>query len=174
MSESAFIVAVPEAEQIVGRFRSHYDPVAALGVPAHITVLYPFMAPESIDQSVQSDARSTLAEIPPFAFSLHRIERFPGVLYLAPEPASLFVALTNMLVARFPAYQPYGGSFGAVVPHLTVAHGSDQELVAVERDLAGAMTAGAVIRGVCSSVLLIENSSGRWRTMDSFMLAGER
>jgi hypothetical protein len=42
---SAVVVPVPEAEPRVGALRTALDPSAALGVPAHVTILYPFVAP---------------------------------------------------------------------------------------------------------------------------------
>jgi hypothetical protein len=42
-AESALIIEVPAAEAVVGRHRSELDANAALGIPAHITVLAPFM-----------------------------------------------------------------------------------------------------------------------------------
>ena len=44
-TESALVVLVPEADPLVGPFRSFFDPSAALGVPAHVTLLYPFVEP---------------------------------------------------------------------------------------------------------------------------------
>jgi hypothetical protein len=43
MAESAFIVCVPEAEPHVAVLRERFDASARLGLPAHITMLYPFM-----------------------------------------------------------------------------------------------------------------------------------
>jgi hypothetical protein len=40
---SAVLVPVPEAERVVSRYRARLDGAAALGVPAHVTVLYPFV-----------------------------------------------------------------------------------------------------------------------------------
>ena len=42
--ESALLVAVPEAEPLVGALRLVHDPSAAVGVPAHITILLPVRA----------------------------------------------------------------------------------------------------------------------------------
>src|SRR5262245_49753370 len=128
MAQSAFIVAVPEAEERVHSLRLRFDPVAKLGVPAHVTVLYPFMDPALMNSVVLAQAAEAIAGVRGFDFSLERVERFPGVAYLAPEPSAAFVRLTNMLASRFPDCPPYGGRFGTVVPHLTVAHGSDEEL----------------------------------------------
>jgi hypothetical protein len=46
--ESALVVLVPEAEVLVKPFRDRFDPLAAAGVPAHITLLYPFKHPDGL------------------------------------------------------------------------------------------------------------------------------
>jgi pimeloyl-ACP methyl ester carboxylesterase len=44
--------AVPEAERVVRRHRERFDPAALAGVPAHVTVMYPFVPPPQIDNIV--------------------------------------------------------------------------------------------------------------------------
>ena len=81
---------------MVGALRTRFDPSAALGVPAHVTLLHPFMAPGSIDAAVRRPPRVDRGgERPPFDYRLEAIRRFPETLYLAPEPAAPFVALTR-------------------------------------------------------------------------------
>ncbi|HYN34704.1 MAG TPA: hypothetical protein VES40_18925 [Ilumatobacteraceae bacterium] len=46
MTRSALVVLVAEAETLISAHRLRHDPVAARGVPAHVTVLHPF-APSS-------------------------------------------------------------------------------------------------------------------------------
>jgi hypothetical protein len=48
-TQSALIVEVPEAESAVAGLRAHLDASAPLGIPAHFTVLYPFMPPSRVD-----------------------------------------------------------------------------------------------------------------------------
>src|SRR5437868_11055425 len=171
MAESAFAVNVPEAEPYVGALRQRYDPSAALGVPAHITVLYPFMAPEEITQRVLGDIRRALSFASAFSFTLARVCRFPDALYLAPEPAAPFIALTRKLVDQFPGYLPYGGQHAGIVPHLTVAHAAEAEHDMAEAQLAATLPRRG-IPAKCIEVVLIENSSGLWKPMHSFALAG--
>ena len=44
-AQSAVLVSVPEAEPAVSRYRARLDRAGAWGVPAHVTILYPFVAP---------------------------------------------------------------------------------------------------------------------------------
>jgi hypothetical protein len=55
---SALIVEVPAAEPAVARHRERLDSSAPLGVPAHITVLYPFLPPGAIGPAVLGDLPS--------------------------------------------------------------------------------------------------------------------
>ena len=169
MAESAFIAHVPEAEPHVAHLRGQFDPSAKLGVPAHITLLYPFMSPELLSASVFERVRVIVSRSRRFVFTLSRVDRFPGVVYLAPDPAAPFMELTRRLVNQFPQFLPYGDAHEAIVPHLTVARGSDAENSRVEAELRESLSDG--IACTCSEVVLIENASGRWRQMHAFPLA---
>lgn len=171
MAQTAFVVRVPEAEEHVRALRERFDPSARLGVPAHITILVPFMPPELVSDSVRAKITDALAAVAPFAFVLHRVARFPTTTYLVPEPAEPFAALTSALVARFPQFLPYGGAHGrSVVPHLTVAYGDSAEAEEAERELEKRMKSGGPIRSTCSSVALLEDSTGRWEEIHVFEL----
>jgi 2'-5' RNA ligase len=124
--ESALVVLVPEAEALVKPFREAHDPSAAAGVPAHITTLYPFKAPETIDAAVIEGVQARFARLAPFEFRLHAIRRFPGVLYLAPENPGPFRALTRTVWNQHPETPPYGGKHPNIMPHLTVAQIPDE------------------------------------------------
>jgi hypothetical protein len=56
--ETAILLPVPAAEPAVSRHRARFDQAARDGVPAHITVLYPFLPPAGIsDQLLASLGR---------------------------------------------------------------------------------------------------------------------
>jgi 2'-5' RNA ligase len=171
MAESGFIVCVPEAEAMVGSLRERFDSSARLGVPAHITVLFPFMSPESITASVVQRIQAVLREAQAFEFSLATVARFPATAYLEPEPAAPFIALTERLAREFPQFPPFGGEFPTIIPHLTVAHGSAAESEVAEAQLVSSLAMHGPITSVCSSLVLMENSSGTWRQMHVFPLA---
>ena len=169
-AESAFIVRVPEAEARIGELRRRFDASARLGVPEHITLLFPFMAPQQITGAVLRQAEAALAEVPAFSFRLHKVARFPPAAYLAPEPAEPFIALTAALVHAFPAYPAFRGEHAGVVPHLTVAIGNAEEAGTAAAELARLMRVHGPIAGHCSRVALMENASGMWRDLHAFAL----
>lgn len=125
--ETAVIVAVPDADPIVGRWRARFDSSARFGVPAHITIGYPFVPFPALGAHDLRDLRSLFGRYPAVDVHFRDFATFPGVLYLAPEPAEPFRELTRALVRRWPDAPPYGGRFGdEVIPHLTVSDGASQ------------------------------------------------
>jgi 2'-5' RNA ligase len=173
VADSALVVNVPEAERYVSGLRERFDPSTLLGAPAHITLLYPFVEPSDIAVPILNRLEEVLAKVAPFAFTLTTPARFADTLYLAPEPAEPFIALTRAIVARFPRYLPYGGRFASVVPHLTVVRGASHDLASVEQTLSTSLSGlpGRASAALCREVVLIENSSGRWRRMHVFSLS---
>ena len=163
--ESAILIAVPEAEPVVGALRAEHDPAAAAGVPAHVTLLYPFVPAEVVDEEVLERVRDVVAACPVFRFALEEVGWFDGgVLYLAPSPDEPFVRLIAGLAERFPAYPPYGGAYELVVPHLTVATNGSPEM---ERSLTSALP----VNSVASEVLLMEEGAdATWSVRARFPL----
>ncbi|MHB1539272.1 MAG: nucleotidyltransferase domain-containing protein [Solirubrobacteraceae bacterium] len=114
---TALVVPVELADEL--RDQSACDD----GLPAHVTVLQPFMRSRLIGDRIVHELRQTIGRVPAFDFTLSDVRRFPNVVYLAPEPAGPFVELTRALAQRWPEFPPYGGVFEQIVPHLTVAYG---------------------------------------------------
>jgi 2'-5' RNA ligase len=123
-AQSALLVPVPAAEGIVDRWRQEYDPVAPTGVPAHITLIVPWLPPAEIGDDDLRELAAVLGDTEPWDFALTHVAWFARrVLWLAPEPAGPFRALTGVLADRF-GTPPWEDEFDEVVPHLTVAHAS--------------------------------------------------
>jgi 2'-5' RNA ligase len=156
---------------LVGPFRERFDPSSKLGVPAHITVLYPFVQPNQITELVIAQMRRFASEHSAFAYSLNSTGQFPDALYLAPNPVQPFVDLIKGLVQYFPAYVPYHGQFDSIVPHLTVAHRESLPLRELEAELSSQGLLKTGIAAYCDMLVLIENTSGLWRERDRFALA---
>lgn len=166
---TALLVTVPEADPLVGGARRRYDPSAGAGVPAHVTVLYPFLPADRIDDGVTVELRALFAAREPFTLAFTGFGRFPDLLWLAPEPDAPLRALTAAVEARWPEAPPYGGEYGDPVPHLTVAGGQPQEVYeALEREFRG----GLPLRTRVAGVHLVVNDGVRWRLRETFPLAG--
>ena len=119
MPRTALIVPVPEAEPQVGELRLAHDPSAALGAPAHVTILVPFLDTAVLDEAAIADL---ISGFPAFDFELDRVERFPdGGTWLRPVPSQPFVDLTAAVWQRWPECPPYEGAFDEVIPHLTLS-----------------------------------------------------
>src|SRR5262249_62369631 len=111
----------PAAEPAVAEHRAKLDSSARDGVPAHVTVLYPFLSPALLDDAVLASLAQLFAGVPPFAFTLDRVAWFgDAVVYLGPADPAPFRALTDLAFAGFPSCPPYGGEHAEVVPHLTI------------------------------------------------------
>ena len=165
------LVLAPETEGLVGSFRDRFDHAAAEGVPAHITLLYPFKAPAELDARVLETLGRLFSRFTPFEYALAEPRRFTNVLYLAPEPAAPLKALIAALVEQFPEYPPYGGIHAEVVPHLSVAQVADaQKLDAIAAEFAVAAAGRLPIRARAAEVALMDNRAGRWAVSGVFRL----
>ena len=147
----AFTVPFPDLAQAVDEWRERTcASKPSHGVQPHVTLLIP--TPPDLDAAV--DALSPFAA---FEVTFAGFGRFPGTLWLAPDPAAPFVAMTEALVAAFPDHAPYGGEFTGITPHLTVAEGD--ELDAAEAAIAAALP----LTSRASSVTLFEQvADDRW------------
>ncbi len=110
--------------------RARLDLSAREGVPAHATVLYPFLPPAEIGPEVMTELSRLFAGVPRFSFTLDKVRWFgESVVWLGPADESPFRALTGLAVAAYPSCPPYRGAYEDVVPHLTIGHlGGPDEL----------------------------------------------
>jgi 2'-5' RNA ligase len=134
----------------------------------HFTVLDPFVPSFLLDAEVEEAVSQILLELPPFSYDLVRLERFPGVLYLAPEPAEPFIAVIEALCRRFPNYPPYGGAHDAIIPHVTLAQGDEPP------GLAEYVQQRLPVRGRVEEVWLMrETPDGTWSAGRRFNLGDD-
>ena len=160
---------MPEAERYISRYRDRYDPSARRNVPAHVTVLYPFMPPDHIDAHVIDALRGIAQSVPCFSYRMAETRRFPVALYLAPDPDEPYIALINAVNHAFPEYPPFEGKF----PDRRAAHhrGARRRGAAVrDRSRIAHCAARDRCAGAVFELVLIENASGRWEQMQAFPL----
>ncbi|MGA4995080.1 2'-5' RNA ligase family protein [Nonomuraea bangladeshensis] len=165
--ETALLAVVEEAEPLVGPWRRRFDAVAAAGVPAHVTVLVPFLDLDRLDAATMDDLRALIGERGPFTVRFDRCGRFPDALYLAPTPDRPFRELTEAVAARWPEAPPYGGRFADIVPHLTVAHHQEEH---VYDEVEATLTARLPLAASVTSITLFVSDGDRWHRRAEFPL----
>ncbi|MFI8423735.1 2'-5' RNA ligase family protein [Streptomyces sp. NPDC085479] len=165
--QTVLIVRIPEAEPAVRGWCERLDPSAQAGVPAHVTVLFPFLDESRIDARVYSALADVLGSHHAFDLRFERCGRLPEVLYLVPEPDTPLRQLTEAIAERWPEAPPYGGRFAEIVPHLTIAQGhEDAVLEEIEADLASRLPFTSHI----ASVELMVHDGVKWQERASFAL----
>jgi 2'-5' RNA ligase len=153
------LVEVPEAEPVVGEWRQQYTFDAPLGIPAHVTILFPFVEPERLGE-VEGRLAELVFGTPAFELTFARTARFPEVLYLEPDPAEPFVALTRAIEREWPDQPPYGDHYETIVPHLTVAETPDQDVL--DRVAARVEPLLPVVTDAREAKVFVEDHEGRW------------
>lgn len=169
--QSAVLVPVPEAEVLVGAWRALNDPRATTGVPAHITLILPWVPPEQLKAEHFEELDDLLADQLCFPYTLERACWFgERVLWLAPTPAEPFKRLTARLADHFDT-PPWEGKFDEVVPHLTVGlagHAPGPSLADAEADISARLP----LRCEARQVDVMCGDGRRWSVVHQVPLRG--
>jgi hypothetical protein len=169
VGQSALVVVAAQAESVVGSLRLAHDPVAARGVPAHVTILYPFRA--VIEEETAREVAEMARQIRPFDARFASIARFPdGVIYLAPQPVDAFRQMIRAAMTTFPDCPPYGGAIADPEPHLTIGDSvDDQTADAIALAVSPCLP---ISMRVDQLTLLVEDEQGRWNVDRWWPLVG--
>ena len=169
MPRSALVLLAPDLEPLVSRWRDALDPSAGRGVPAHLTVLYPWVPVDDLDDAVLADLRALAAAHAPVSVRFDGFDRFDHTLWLDPVPAGPLQVLTLAVAARWPNHPPYEGKFDLVVPHLTVADSVDpDDLAHVVSDIAPRLP----VETTLTHLTLLVSDGTRWSVHSRYPLGG--
>jgi 2'-5' RNA ligase len=172
-ARTALVVVTGEAESAVGPWRRRFDAEAvARRIPAHVTIVFPFVRSHAVDADLLARLRALYAPVAPFDYALAVIRRFPAIAWLAPDPATSFVSLTERTYAAFPDYPPYGDPSLDPVPHCSIGVVDEPEsLDAIVRELERGLERVLPIRCTADEITLLEERpDGRWSTRATFPL----
>ena len=181
---TALVVPVPEVEGVVGALREQYDPYSRSGLPAHVTLMAPFISPDALTAKHHQQLRECFARVAPFDFILEHVGAFHfdrhgrdemQVVYLYPDPCAPFCDLIRSLDQLYDM-SPYAGFYDNPTPHLTVAvHESVEgwgatsaELSAVVTYFAQSTKLPAVCRAVEAWLIRANDSPGSFQRLDTF------
>lgn len=131
---SAIVILAPHPVQRVAiPLMRQYGFESMMRVPAHLTVLYPFVPFEHLDDASRA-LRRLFADVPPFDVTLDGFGHFPTTLFLKPANPEPIRELFRRVHTAFPDYLPYGGAFSHddITPHMTIGEfRSEAECAAV-------------------------------------------
>jgi len=124
--ETALLIIPPQNVQTFAYpLRELYDSEWFIRVPAHITLLYPFVLTDQIDAAV-TRLTPICSSFPPFDLILDHYGRFEDTLFLEPSNSEKLRELHQRLTNAFPDYPVYQGEHGQVLhPHVTLARFDD-------------------------------------------------
>ncbi len=143
----------------LARLRARDDRMASVGVPPHVTLLFPFVPVDRLGPAVRGELAEIATRVEPFEVRFARVDRFPGAVYLVPEPSAPFAGLTAAIVERFPDHPPYEGAFDEVIPHLTLVESTTLDLDPIAAEARRGLP---FARRVSAMELLVEDGTGRW------------
>lgn len=120
--ESALLIVPPRPVQSFAfPIRETHDAESFNRVPAHITLLYPFVPPDQVEEAEKVLARICKKQ-PTFTLTLDRYGQFENALFLEPSQPEKLIELFTKISEAFPDYPPYEGEHSkGFHPHLTLA-----------------------------------------------------
>lgn len=168
MDQTALLAPVPRVGPLIEPWRRRHDPSAAVGIPPHLTVLAPFLAPAAVTVGDLDVLRALMATRRPIEAALTTVGMFDSdVLHLRLEPEAPFRELTTAVHELYPDTPPYSGRHADVVPHVTVGHAIPR---ASARHAARALMLALPMRIRVDVVQLWVRTDGAWVVGASFPL----
>jgi hypothetical protein len=171
--ESALLVRCPAAEPAVGEWRARLDLAAGVGVPSHVTVIYPFRPVERLSDADHDRLGRLFRDLTAFTLVGERTAWFgDDVVYVELTGGGQVSALIAAVAREYPEHPPYGGTIAEVIPHVTVGHGCD---LATLREAAAAVDARLPFRQPVTAAELWAGpppatGQGRWRRVRAYPL----
>lgn len=170
--ESAVVVELPELDAVIDEFRQALDPSRLWGMPAHFTVLYPFVLPEDVDDAVLSRLEAAAKRVRPFDAEFDDFGWFADhVLWLAPSHPEQFGSLIRQMTNAFPECPPYAGAFDQVVPHVTIGEGGEVDPLHAATDAIRPQLP-LKVRIKSLSLMVGSQEPGSWRVVERVALGG--
>ena len=123
---TGLVIPVPAADGLLELVEARHPGSVRQGVPAHVSLLYPFVGVAELSDRDTEVLRELFLEQEPMRVVFGECYRRGGFVALRPSPLEGLTELTNRTRRRWPDVVPYEGLYGDVEPHLTVALRRDQ------------------------------------------------
>jgi 2'-5' RNA ligase len=168
--ETAVVIVLDDARPQLEPVRAEFHAgEVAMGIPLHVTLLYPFAPSDQVDEEELEDF---FARYGAFTLTLTGLATWPLVVYAIPEPRERLLAIMHALFEKYPDYPPYEGEIAEPEPHATLSEleaGESLEAVAarIRAQIESLFPLTCHIRDVA---LLEEYEPDRWRERRRFPL----
>ncbi|MFJ7586693.1 2'-5' RNA ligase family protein [Streptomyces sp. NPDC097617] len=165
---TAVVILLPDAAPLLEAVRRIDPALVRHGVPAHVSLLYPFVPESALTGQDEKGVRSLAASFPAADLLLGEVVAEPGFVAVAvPE----LQPVVDAFHARWPGLRPYRGRFGPwPAAHLTVALGADNPTAATPvRDAVGSLLP---LRTRAAAVQLVALTENGWRARLTAPLGG--
>ena len=164
---SAVIIRVHLPPALESLRRTHVRD-ARRGLPAHLTLLSPFVPAGQLDAALRTKLAAIIGRHLAFDYHLIGPKASSDTIYAGLDSERPFLDLQRDLAAAFPDYPIYGGHDAEVIPHVTV---SGREAVFDKRILADFAWHALPTRRRAHAVEVIARGRlGRWATFWRFRL----
>lgn len=125
---TAVVVVLPDASLLLEAVWRIDPTLVRRGVPAHVSLLYPFVPVSALTDRDERGVRSLAASFPATDLLLEEVVTAPGFVAVAVPGLQ---SLVDAFRAKWPGSRPYEGRFGArPAAHVTVAMGADDPTAA--------------------------------------------
>lgn len=166
--QTGVVVLVPPADAVLTAVAQQYPEAVRDGIPAHVSLLYPFLHADELDENVLRALSELLAQSGPMTVTLDEVQRQDDFVALRPNPITGLRELSAAMQRRWPDVVPYDGRFGDVDPHVTVAlHTTAERARAIAEQIVPPLLP---IAAELRDVWLVAYSGGRWTVRQKFAL----
>lgn len=169
MPSSSIDLQFDELAEPLNKWRENTVEVATLGVPPHITLLYPWRDVPLKDSDIMQ-LEKTLENFEPFNLCFDKVCTFEiGVVYLALADEHVPRTIMKAIFRAFPDTPPYKGAFADPSPHLTVAKCSSENVSSLRDEIAGVLDLPIELN-VSKIFVMEEREDGQWFNRHAIML----
>ncbi|MFE2142472.1 2'-5' RNA ligase family protein [Streptomyces sp. NPDC059456] len=134
---TAVVIVLPDAAPLLDAAWRIDPALVRPGLPAHVSLLYPFVPQSALTGEDETGVRSLAAGFPAADLVLEEVVTAPGFVAVSVPGLQ---PIADAFHARWPGLRPYGGRFGArPASHVTVAMGAENAAAARVRDALGSL-----------------------------------
>lgn len=189
LTRTALLLPVAAADPLLRRVADRFPGTVRPGLPAHLTVLYPFVPAESLAAATMRACTEIAERTSPIDVRFTRCRERGQMAYLEPDPVAPVDALLRAVRARWPGLTPYDGRFPDAPAHVTLAlagRSSDHAVHEGAREPASGERVSERVRAVARLVdpllpirttldelMLVAVGAGGWEVLGRWPLAAD-